>query len=243
MDWLAIPARRIGSASGVPISVDMTFAFAALSVALGVTRLPYVSFAEMAAIFVLVTLGLFASILAHEFGHAIIGRRVGLDPIEIRIGGFYGLAILSGAPVSDAKNALVLMAGPLANALLFLALWAMLGMPAISDRLYFDATQYASWTADMPALRIAVRWLAMANLAMCLFNLLPAFPLDGGRIARLGLARVIRDATAVRTIAAAGILIGIWACFGALAFPTLLFVAPFLVLANWAIWKGDIEAP
>jgi membrane-associated protease RseP (regulator of RpoE activity) len=72
---------------------------------------------------------------------------------------------------------------------------------------------------------------------------MPAFPLDGGRIARLLLGRIFDDGRAVRIVANLGIFISAWSCFGIFSYPALLFVAPLLIFANYSIRKGEIAAP
>jgi Zn-dependent protease len=78
---------------------------------------------------------------------------------------------------------------------------------------------------------------------MLIFNLLPAFPLDGGRIARLLLGNVLADAVAVRIVAGAGVIMGVWSVLGIVNYPALILAGPMLVLANYATWKGELAAP
>ena len=91
-------------------------------------------------------------------------------------------------------------------------------------------------------------WLAYVNVGMVIFNLMPAFPLDGGRIARLLLGNILADAVAVRIIAGLGIaglgvFIGVWSVFGIVSYPALLLAGPMLALANYGIWRGELAAP
>ena len=71
---------------------------------------------------------------------------------------------------------------------------------------------------------------------------MPAFPLDGGRIARLLLGNVLADAAALRLIAGLGVFMGVWSVFGIVSYPALLLAGPMLVLANHSIWQGDLAA-
>ena len=123
---------------------------------------------------------------------------------EIRIGGFYGLAILAGSPARRIDSILILLAGPLANAINSILLLLALGMPTLTDLLYLGTPMFASPVTDVPVLRVSLQWLAYVNVGIVIFNLLPAFPLDGGRIARLLLGNVLADAVAVRLVAGAG---------------------------------------
>lgn len=241
--WTDIPAVRLGRLFGIPIDLDVTFLLAVVTIFFGVTRRQFPSIADDAIIIVLVTVGVFLSILTHELGHAFAARRFGLYADEIRIGGFYGLAFLSGTPARRIDSILILFAGPIANAINSVLLLLALGLPTLTDNFYLGTPTFASPLADFLVLRVSLQWLAYINLGMLIFNLLPAFPLDGGRIARLLLGNVLADARAVRLVAGAGVLMGAWAVFGIVSYPALMLAAPMLVLANFGIWKGELAAP
>ena len=102
---------------------------------------------------------------------------------------------------------------------------------------------FASPITDIPVLRVSLQWLAYVNVGMVIFNLMPAFPLDGGRIARLLLGNILADAVAVRIIAGLGVFIGVWSVFGIVSYPALLLAGPMLALANYGIWQGELAAP
>jgi Zn-dependent protease len=93
--WSDIPAVRLGRLHGIPILVDLTFPFAVLTVLFSLMHRQLPGIWDYVIAFVLVTAGIFLSILAHELGHASVARKFGLWAEEIRIGGFYGLAMLS----------------------------------------------------------------------------------------------------------------------------------------------------
>jgi Zn-dependent protease len=209
-----IPALRLGRLFGIPIFLDVTFLLAVLTIFFGVVHRQFPSVADYGIVFLLVTAGVFLSILTHELGHALVARRFGLYPDEIRIGGFYGLAILAGSPARRIDSILILLAGPLANAINSILLLLTLGMPTLTDSLYLGTPMFASPVTDVPVLRVSLQWLAYVNVGIVIFNLLPAFPLDGGRIARLLLGNVLADAVAVRLVAGAGLLMGVWSVFG-----------------------------
>jgi Zn-dependent protease len=238
-----IPAVRLGRLGGIPIFLDATFLFAVVAIFFGVVRRQFPSLADYGLIILLVAAGVFLSILAHELGHALVARRYGLYADEIRIGGLYGLAILSGTPARRIDSILILLAGPLANATNSILLLLALGMPALTRSFYLDAPTFASPVTDILVLRVSLQWLAYINLGMLIFNLLPAFPLDGGRIARLLLGNVLADALAVRIIAGLGVLMGVWSVFGIVSYPALVLAAPILVLANYGIWQGELAPP
>jgi Zn-dependent protease len=238
-----IPALRLGRLFGIPILVDATFLLAIVTIFFGVMHRQFPSVADRGMVVLLVTAGVFLSILTHELGHALVARRFGLYADEIRIGGFYGLAILSGSPPRRTDSILILLAGPLANTINSILLLIALGMPALTGSLYLGEPMFASPITDIPVLRVSLQWLAYVNVGMVIFNLMPAFPLDGGRIARLLLGNVLADAVAVRIIAGLGVFMGVWSVFGIVSYPALLLAGPMLVLANYSIWQGELAAP
>ena len=81
--------------------------------------------------------GVFLSVLLHELGHATVARLFGVPVGEILVGGFYGYARLLETPRSTAANVAILFAGPLANGVLFLIFWNLLGCPEISSQRLF----------------------------------------------------------------------------------------------------------
>ena len=188
---------------------------------------------------------LFLCVTLHELGHALVARAFGRRSAAIQLGAFWGFVLLEGRSRSAREAVAILIAGPFANALVFVALWLLLGQPEITGHLYFHWERGQIPELWSPGVRTAVRWLAMANLGMVILNLLPAFPLDGGRIVRvlLGLFGGLGDGRAVRTVAVSGIIVGTWIVFGIAAYPALLGLAPLLLLTNYAIYTGEIAAP
>jgi Zn-dependent protease len=115
--------------------------------------------------------GLFlASLLAHEIGHALVARRAGLRVRGITLWLLGGVAQLEDEPASPGDELRVAIVGPAVS----LALAVGFGLAAV-----------ALSVAGGPALAgVVVAWLALANAVLAVFNLLPAAPLDGGRVLR-----------------------------------------------------------
>jgi Zn-dependent protease len=130
---------------------------------------------------------LFASILAHEFGHAIIARRRGVEIEEIDLWLLGGVARMSGRPKTAGDELVFALAGPAVTAV----------VAAI-----FGALALALPTSTPAALRAVVGYQAEINLLILGFNLVPAFPLDGGRVARALLWRRSGDIGAATNTAA-----------------------------------------
>ncbi len=143
-------------------------------------------------------LGLFTSVLIHEVGHALTGRVYGIATKEIRLWFLGGVAQFQEMPRQRGAEALVAVAGPVTSALLALLLWGLMQLlPSAS-----------------PA-RVITSYLAVTNVALALFNLLPALPLDGGRILRsvlaLFMSRLRATNLAVAVSGLIAILLGVFA--------------------------------
>jgi Zn-dependent protease len=146
--------------------------------------------------------GLFlGSLLAHEIGHALVARRAGLSVRGITLWLLGGVALLEDEPATPGDELRVALVGPAVS----LALAVVFGLAAVAGSL-----------AALPAAAVTVvAWLAVANAALALFNLLPAAPLDGGRVLR-GLlwrrhgSRVRASVTATRA--------GVWVGAGLVAY-------------------------
>lgn len=112
---------------------------------------------------------LFACVLIHELSHSYTANRLGLDIHEITLFIFGGVAQLTKEP-EDAKTELkIAIAGPLASAFLAVVFWA--------------AARMISGAAH-PVLNPILAYLALINLVLLIFNMIPGFPLDGGRVFR-----------------------------------------------------------
>lgn len=125
---------------------------------------------------------LFLAVVLHEFGHALVAQRHGIEVIEIAVWPLGGVAMMRDMPEDPRIEARVSLAGPLVNlglALIFSALGAMLA----------GVSPAAAAEANTLTLAGMLAFGVMINLALGLFNLLPAFPMDGGKVLRAWLAR------------------------------------------------------
>ena len=133
----------------------------------------------------------FASVLAHEFSHAIIARRLGLKVAGITLFIFGGATSIETDSRSARDEALIALAGPIASLLIG---GAFLGIGAL---------------VPQPEVRAIVGWLGIINIVLGAFNLVPGYPMDGGRVLRAILWRVRGDPlTATRQAAMVGRVIG-----------------------------------
>ncbi|HLM84940.1 MAG TPA: site-2 protease family protein [Solirubrobacteraceae bacterium] len=127
-------------------------------------------------------LGYFASLTLHELGHALVARRVGIPIAGIDLWFFGGLSQLRREPQSAGEELKVAAAGPAMTLLLF-ALCVGATIVLASGRTVTNVVIGNEGFTTTPALAL-VGWLGFINAALLVFNLIPAFPLDGGRIAR-----------------------------------------------------------
>lgn len=157
---------------------------------------------------VLMILLLFACVALHELGHALMARVLGLPVRSIMLLPIGGLALLERAPRHPLQELLIALAGPLVNVLILFGLVISAVFAGMFDGLIA--------TGQLPSLsgigpEVAVFWLMQANLALILFNMLPAFPLDGGRVLRALIWMVSDNARATRiaTIVGQTLAVGI----------------------------------
>jgi Zn-dependent protease len=177
----------LGRVLGIPLRLDLTW-FAGLAVLVALSRelwAPALTGAPAVALSVVFALAFFASVLLHELAHALVARAVGVPTAEIRLFVFGGVARIAVEPADPGGEALVAMAGPLTSVLLA-------GLLELASR------AVAGPPGDLLAL------LFVGNLVVAGFNLLPGFPLDGGRVARALLWRLTGRRLATRATALAG---------------------------------------
>ena len=153
--------------------------------------------------------GLFGSVLLHELGHALMARRFGIETRSITLYPFGGIAALTREPVTPRSELWIALAGPAVNFVLAAAALplALLGTPG------------AALFAGM-------------NLTLGVFNLLPAFPMDGGRVLRAAMAARMERLQATDL----ALSISRWFAWGFIAVglftsPSLLLVGGFLLFA------------
>jgi Zn-dependent protease len=137
---------------------------------------------------VISVLALFASIIVHELGHAVAARRrgVGVERIDLYL--FGGLTLMDREPETPGEDFTIAVAGPLATAVMIVVFIAA-DFALVGSHRLLDAIELQSNIHITPAL-LALSWLIPVNVLLLAFNLLPAFPLDGGRIVRAGVWRV-----------------------------------------------------
>jgi Zn-dependent protease/CBS domain-containing protein len=199
---------KIGRAFGIDVKVHWTFflllaffAFAGYQRTASLTN---------ALVTIAVILALFLCVVLHEFGHSLVARRLGIETRDITLLPIGGVAQLKSLPEKPMDEVKIAIAGPLVNVVLapiFFGVALLLGggltMPAnILDGVHSAAQVFT--------------YLGFINVALVVFNLIPAFPMDGGRVlrgllaARLGAVRATDISSAVgQFFAVAFFLIGL----------------------------------
>jgi len=135
----------------------------------------------------------FVSLILHELGHALVARRSGIQVDGIDLWFFGGIAKMSRDSESPGEEFRVAAAGP-AVTLLIVGICFGLGTALDSSRHFIDTAVFNNGTTASAAI-VLLSYLATINAALFVFNLVPAFPLDGGRIARAIAWKVTGDKT------------------------------------------------
>jgi Zn-dependent protease len=191
---------QLGRILGIPTRIHASFALLLLWVGISYWQSAH---SGAAVVFGLgFALAIFACVLLHEFGHALVARRFGIGTRRITLLPFGGVAELERNPSDPRAEMWIAAAGPAVN----LAIAAILSLVA------FTTGAFAGISS------MVINGLIGANLMLALFNLIPAFPMDGGRVfrawaqRRYGRVRATRMAAKLGRWLAAGF--GVWGLFG-----------------------------
>jgi len=165
---------------------------------------------------------LFACVLAHEFGHIFTARAFGVPTPDVTLLPIGGVARLARIPDKPIEEFLVAIAGPLVNVAIAIVLIALAGAK-------LDVQHLATMESTKVSL---IDRLAEVNLFLAVFNMIPAFPMDGGRVLRALLATRMGHLRATEVAASIGQLVAFGLGFlGLFGNPLLIFIAVFVYLA------------
>lgn len=172
-------------------------------------------------------LTLFACVTLHELGHAFAARRYGIKTKNILLLPIGGIASLENFPEKPGQELAIAVAGPLVNILiagLLAAVLLLLGKPVVSPEL-----------TSLFSLSYFLQSLLYVNIALFVFNLIPAFPLDGGRVFRALLAIRLDRVRATKVAARTGqVIAAIFILTGLFSNLFLAFIGFFIFLAAQA---------
>ena len=216
-------AWKVGVVAGIPVYVHSTFLLVIAWVFWVYWRQgqSFVSAAAGAG-FVLV---LFGCVVLHEFGHALMAKRYGVRTRDITLLPIGGVARLERMPDDPKQELWVALAGPAVNVLIAAGLFAWLvltgGYRPLAGLSFTGGPFFES--------------LMVVNLFLAVFNMLPAFPMDGGRVLRATLAMRLEYVRATQIAATVGQGMALlFALMGLLGNPFLLFIAFF-------VWIGAAQ--
>ncbi len=175
MKW----SLRLARVSGIDIRVHVTFAAVLLFGALQYGEVHGARGAWFGALFMCC---LFLCVVLHELGHSLVAQRLGVGVKEIVLLPIGGVARLTGDPKNPLHELAIAVAGPLVNVLLavltFGVALAAFGPGAVLSEAFRDFHQLG------PSFAALLSGLIVANLVLAVFNMIPALPMDGGRVAR-----------------------------------------------------------
>ena len=152
---------------------------------------------------------LFFCVILHEYGHALSARHYGVSTRDITILPIGGVARLDKLPRQPFQEFVVAIAGPAVNVIIFLAIYLLL---YVFYSLHLNIYDLLSSETDEIIIGYRLRFLVsllQANLFLVLFNLIPAFPMDGGRVLRAWLSSILGRVRATRIAAIVGQIISI----------------------------------
>lgn len=214
---------KIARVAGIGIYLHVTFPLLLIAIALGDyqrnTRWD-VFITDMVFI-----VALFSIVVLHELGHALTARRYGIRTHDITLLPIGGVAHLERIPDAPREELAVALAGPAVNAVL----------AGIFFGLVFVMSGESAFSLSNLLRGGLIERLLWANVAMAVFNLIPAFPMDGGRVLRALLALRLDYVQATNIAARIGQSLAVAA--GVIG----LFTNPFLVLIAVFVWMGAAQ--
>jgi Zn-dependent protease/CBS domain-containing protein len=214
---------RLARIAGIDIYMHATFLLIIGWVALSYWLQSRSLGAVLAGVFFI--LAIFACVVLHEYGHALTARKFGIRTRDITLYPIGGVARLERMPDKPVQELWVALMGPAVNVVIAAAILAYL---FVTNSL----GPMANWTL---AGSTFLERLMLVNLWLVAFNLIPAFPMDGGRVLRALLAMRLEYTQATQV--AANIGQGLALVFGFIG----LFVNPFLVFIALFVWMGAAQ--
>jgi Zn-dependent protease len=220
---------KLGTVFGIPLFVHSTFLLLPAWV-LFITR----GGGPAVMLYALLLLpAVFGCVLLHELGHVLMARYFGIATRDITLYPIGGVARLESTGSTPAQELWIALAGPAVNLVLVALLLPFVGLALLAGLL--SGPELLSLEAGLPGF-LAQFALALfaSNVFLLAFNLLPAFPMDGGRVLRALLARKLGNLRATEIAAPVGLvmalLLGAWGLWWEA--PTLVLVALFVAFAG-----------
>jgi Zn-dependent protease/CBS domain-containing protein len=214
---------RIGSLFGIPVYIHVTFLLFLVWIGVLGWREAHSLTAAIQGIAFVVSI--FACVVLHELGHALTARRYGIPTRDITLLPIGGVARLERMPDDPRQELWVALAGPAVNVVIAGVIFVILKAPASLATLEGISVTGGSILARIMAV----------NIFLVVFNLLPAFPMDGGRVLRALLATRMNYASATRIAAMIGQTMAFLFGFAG------LFINPMLIFIALFVWIGAAQ--
>ncbi len=214
---------RIGSLFGIPVFIHVTFLL--FLGWIGVLSWRDAHSLGAAAIGILFIVSIFGCVVLHELGHALMARRYGIPTRDITLLPIGGVARLEKMPDDPRQELWVALAGPAVNVVIAGALYLWSRVPASVSSIEAMTVTSGSFLGRV----------MFVNVFLVLFNLLPAFPMDGGRVLRALLATRMEYTRATRLAAVTGQSMAFLFGFAG------LFINPMLIFIALFVWIGAAQ--
>jgi Zn-dependent protease len=217
---------RLGRLFGFELRVDSSWLLIFVLVAWSLSSLfatwhPEWSRLTSLAVAIAAALTFFASVLLHELAHSVVARLYGLEVRDITLHLFGGVSNIEREPPTPGSEFLIAVVGPIASIALGIGMLVLAAAATGFAGTAADVEDAAEALARLGPVSTALMWLGPINILVGIFNLVPGFPLDGGRILRSILWKATGDfGRATRWAANAGQLTGL----------TLILMGVFMVL-------------
>ena len=214
---------NLGKLFNVSIEVHWTFIFILIWVIfLELKSGGTIQNALMSTIFVLL---LFVCVVFHEFGHILTARKFGVRTKKITLLPIGGVASMDTIPENPKQELLISLAGPAVNIGIAIILLMFIPTSFFFDQ---DPTQIEEALTHVTPKNLLI-YLFSANIVLAIFNFIPAFPMDGGRVLRAILAMKMDRVTATQIASGIGQFLAlIFVFFGILYNPFLIIIALFI---------------
>ena len=219
---------NLGSISGIKIIIHWTFFL--LIIWIVIQEINQGGSTEAVLFNVALILSVFVCVVLHELGHALTAKHYGVQTKKITLLPIGGMASLDKIPEVPKQEFLITIAGPLVNVVIALLLYFLIPVSYFTDQ---NITELL-YSLKKFSLQSFLFYLFIVNVGLVLFNLIPAFPMDGGRILRSLLAMKFNRVKATQIAAGIGQFIAVFfLLIGLLYNPFLVFIALFIFIGAY----------
>ena len=219
---------NLGTVAGIKIKVHWTFFF--LIVWIVFSELKQGGSTNSVLFNLALVLAVFLCVVLHELGHALTAKRFGIITKKITLLPIGGMASLERIPESPKEELLVTLAGPFVNIVIALILYFII---PVNEFMHLNFTETFEVLMSF-TFQNFLFYLYVVNIGLVIFNIIPAFPMDGGRILRAILAMNMNRVKATQIASSIGQFIAVvFLLLGLLYNPFLIIIALFIFLGAY----------